>query len=587
MRYLVGFLATIGLLALLISAGAVIGLSWVVDEWAAAPELPDAIILRAAPRGSLTEVSETSPIAGLLPEGSALSLFTMVTTLDAASRDDRVKGLVMDLSGSELDLAESQELRAAVLRFRGTGRFTHAFADSFEGDRASAAYYLATAFERLHLQPSGLLDVRGIAITTPLLRGLLDEYKIRPEIETRHEFKGAAVPMTEASLPEPIRANFQRTVASLFSQLIGGIATARDLSSTTVRTLIDEAPLLAREARDNHLIDILGYWDELVGQLGTAAPDAELVDLGHYANALEPVEAAARIAVIAADGEIVRGEGDKFGAHDGAAAGRLVRAIREAREDDAVKALLLRVNSPGGSYTASDTILRELRKTRADGIPVVVSMGRLAASGGYFISMAANHIVAQPTSITGSIGVLGGKISVGALLASHGIDSAAISAGANATMYSPLQPFTERQRDRLRAVLDGVYADFTAKVARHRRLSPSELDAAARGRIWTGVDALRIGLVDVLGGFDEAISLARESAALEIDEPIELTVFPREPGPLGRLLDFIQRDGYFASTAALSDLSRVVGYAGQVARAIPTVGMADRIMLLAPAFQVR
>ena len=587
MRYLIGFFATLGVLTVLVSIGAVVGISWITDAFIEPPALPGSIVLRAAPRGSVPEVSNASPIAGLLPGGHTLSLFDMVTTLDTASRDDRVKGLVMDLSGGALGLTQSQELRAAVLRFRSTGKFTHVFADSFEGPQAAATYYLATAFEQIHLQPSGLLDVRGIAITTPLLRRLLDEHGIQAEIHARHEFKGAAVPVTESVLPEPVRANLQHTVNSLFEQLLAGIATARNLSTTTVRTLIDAAPLLANEARNNHLVDILGYWDELVDKVETTAPDARLVDLDHYAAALEPVEAEARIAVIAVDGEIVRGGGGAFGTHNGAAADRVVRAIRDAREDDSVRAVLLRINSPGGSYTASDTILRELQRIRADGKPVVVSMSGLAASGGYFIALGADHIVAHSTSITGSIGVLGGKISFAELLNRHGIDSADVAAGTNATMYSPLQPFTDQQRERLRAILDGIYADFTAKVAQHRRLTPRELDAAARGRIWTGVDALRLGLVDVLGGIDEAVSLARQSAGLESNEPAALTIFPREPGPLGKMFDLIMDDGLISFTAALSDLARLVGYAGRVARVLPDPGMAARIMLRAPPFLVR
>lgn len=593
MRYVIGFFATLGFLAVLLFSAGLFGVFWFADKHAEAPELPEKMVLKVRLTGPLADVSDASPLGNLIPARRGLSLFDLVTSIDAARTDGRVTGLVMDLSGADLGLAEAQELRASILGFRAAGKSARVFADSFEGRGASAAYFLASAFERVTLQPSGLLDIRGLSITTPLLGRLLDEYGVRAEILTRHEFKGAAVPVTSKSLPGPIRANHARAVESMFEQLVAGISTGRDLTPSAVRTLIDTAPLVAREARSNNLVDELAYWDQMSAISGSGANVVNLADYAH-AIAAEALEAEddndedrALIALISAEGEIVRGRGQSFGNRDQAASDRLISAIREARKEPAVKAVVLRVNSPGGSYVASDSILRALEQTRATGIPIVVSMGNVAASGGYFITLAADHVVARPATITGSIGVLGGKISVGELLSRHGVDSAEVRAGANATMFSPLKPFADGERERLSKILDEIYGDFTARVAKRRRLSATDIDAAARGRIWTGEDALRQGLVDVLGGFEDAISLARQSAGLEPGRKATPTVFPRRGSPLEQLLDTIEEGDLQSLASDLGDLIRVLRYASRVEQALPKVGHSDGILLRMPDLDIR
>lgn len=587
MRYLIGFFASLGLLALLLIIAGSFGAVWLMDQRADAPELPEKMVLSVTLAGPMAEVTDSSPFAGLVPGRRQMSLFEIVTTIDAARLDDRVGGLVMNLSGAELGLAEAQELRASILGFRAAGKSTLAFADSFEGERAPAAYYLATAFGTVALQPSGLLDIRGLSITTPLFGGLLEEHGARAEIQTRHEFKSAAVPMTSKTLPEPVRENYARAVNSMFDQLVSGMATGRDLTPSAVRTLIDTAPLVAREARRNNLVDQLAYWDEIRALASAQGSGGKLTGLALYHQATSEMDAEADedpavIAVIAAEGEIIRGPGKGFDYQEQAASGRLVRAIREARDDPAVKAVVLRVNSPGGSYVASDSILRALRQTRETGTPIVVSMGNVAASGGYFITLAADHVVAHPATITGSIGVLGGKISFGDLLSRHGIESAEVTAGANASMFSPLRPFDDGERERLSHILDEIYQDFTSRVAVQRRLSPSAIDAAARGRIWSGEDALRLGLVDVLGGFEDAISLARQSAGLEPGQIARPTVFPRRGSPFEQLLDTIEAGDLPSLAIGLGDLIRVIRYVGRMQEALPSVGHAEGIALRMP-----
>jgi protease-4 len=590
MRYLIGFFATLGVLAILIVTAGGVGVYWSAGNFFNPPSLPDTIVLKARLSGPIDEIADISLLGDLFPTRRQLSLLGMVSTIDASALDTRVHGLVMDLSASQLGLAEAQELRAAVLRFRAADKFAHVFADTFEGASAAATYLLATAFETVSLQPSGLLDVRGVSLTTLLMRRLLEEQGVRAEIHTRHEFKSAAVPLTKEALPEPVRVNYQHAVTSMYEQLVTGIANARDLTPIEVRKTIDTAPLVARAALRDNLVDTLAYWDQITKMAVALAPTAHLVDWRHYsdARALDtPEQQDTRIAVISVEGEIIRGPGNSLQDRGKAAAGRIISAIRAAGNDRSVRAILLRIDSPGGSYTASDSILRTLDQIRANGLPVVVSMGSLAASGGYYIALAADHIVAHPATITGSIGVLGGKVSFGEILSRYGVDSAEVTAGANATMYSPLHPFNEQQRERLAVILDTIYADFTSKVAQRRRLTLNELDAAARGRIWTGEDALRLGLVDVLGGFDKAISLARQSAKLEPGEPATLTIFPRRSNTLDEVLDAIEVSNLTSLAIRLRDLTRLIEYAAQATSLIFNPAMTEKTMLRAPHILAR
>jgi protease IV len=593
MRYLIGIFATLGLLSVVLFAALITGMFWFAGNFSSPPDLSEKIVLKVRLAGPLAEIVDTSPLADLIPARRRLSLFEMVQTIDAARLDDRVKGLVMDLSGSDVGLAEAQELRDSILRFRGATKFAHVFADTFEGRRGSASYYLATAFETISLQPSGLLDIRGLSITTPLLGRLLKEQGVTAEIHARHEFKSAAVPLTKDVLPDPVRANYERAVSSMFNQLVSGIATGRDLTPSAVRTMVDAAPLVARDARRNNLVDKLSYWDQTKSMVDAAASGASLVHLSRYMEARNADQAdeedgdEPRIAVISAEGEIIRGGGRSLRDRDKTSAGKVIGAIQDAHRDKTVKAILLRINSPGGSYVASDSILRALDQVHSNGIPIVVSMSDVAASGGYFIALAADHVVAQPATITGSIGVLGGKISFGEFLSRHGVEIAEVNAGANASMYSPLRPFNGAQRERLSGILDEIYADFTNKVATRRRLSPRELDAAARGRIWTGEDAHRLGLVDVLGGFEEAISLARQSAGLEVGQHAALTVFPRRLDPLEQLLDSIGEGDLFSLAGGIGDLVRLIGYAENIVQDLPSMDMSDGVRLRAPKLVIR
>ena len=583
-RFFVGFFATIGVLCLVLLIGAVAVGVWFADEFRTEEPLPNRIVLQLDFGGPIDESPLLPELAGLLDADAPLSMIDYVDALDRAAADDRVTGLFADLSTLSLGLAQAQELRAAVFRFRSAGKTAIAFADSFESGE-NGPYYLASAFDRIWLQPSGLLGLTGLQLEFPFAAGLLDRLGLRAEFEKRYEYKGAASAVTERHMPEPVRENMTRVAESLFGQVISGIATARRLGGGSVQAVIDRGPLLAAESVSNGLIDSLGYREQARAML-----EGESVGTGRYlASAGRPYDDGTRIALVHLDGAIVRGDSQGLLDRDNAASGPIVAALDEVRADPDVKAMILRVSSPGGSYVASDTIRHAVERVRESGRPVIVSFADVAASGGYFAALGADHIIAHPGTLTGSIGTLGGKVSAEQLLRDWDINIGRISIGANAGMFSPTEPFTDGQRDRLRRLLDAVYADFTARVAEARRLSRDEIDALARGRVWTGEDARRVGLVDAVGGYAEAMQLARNAAGIAPDEAVERVRFPQEEKPWDRLIELVRDRDLGASIRLIAGLARQAHMLGSTIEAsgVDLTGSGTRIQTRAPAFVVQ
>jgi protease-4 len=498
----------------------------------------------------LTEgISETRPADPLsaLAARNRPALPDILDGLRRAQADDRVAVLVARLGGRPMGLAAVQELRRAITAFAEAGKTTVAWAESFgEFSAGNVQYYLATAFEKIWLQPSGDLGLTGIAVERVFLRGLLDKVGAEFQVATRHEFKSAAEQLTETQFSEPARQATERMTASISEQLVQAIAERRGISREQVGELIDGGPYLATRALADGLVDQLGYRDEVYAEARKqAGPDALVLYLARYQRAKALAERARNavtrvpgsqepgVALIYATGAIRRGRSGR-GPLTGGAMGSdtIASAIRAASKDEHVRAIVLRVNSPGGSYVASDTIWREVVRARAGGTPVVVSMGDVAASGGYFISMAADQIIAQPGTITGSIGVLTGKPVLGAALGRVGITSDRVSDGSHAAMFSSLEPFTDSEWTLVNDWLDHIYADFTGKVATGRGMTLEQVHEVARGRVWTGADALAHGLVDELGGMDDAAAAARRRAGLPPTAPVR--VYPRVH-PLDRL----------------------------------------------------
>jgi protease-4 len=494
----------------------------------------------------IAEGPPTDPVSALLTMRRT-RLQDLLDGLRRAAADDRVRILVVKVGGSRIGLAKIQELRAAIGDFRRSGKLTVAWAESF-GDfvHGNLPYYLATGFDRIYLQPSGTLGLTGVAVEQVFLHDALEKLGVDFETAKRHEYKSAPDQLTESGFTGPAREAAARLAESVTEQLAGAIAAGRALSVEQVTSLLSRGPFLAQQALAEGLVDGLMYRDEVYDQARKeAGPDATLLYLQRYqrtqslsdlprrigssVQGIAPGQHERFVATIYAHGAIRHGRSGRGGPGGGGMGSDTVAAaLRAAGADDGARAVVLRVNSPGGSYTASDVIWREVVKLRAAGKPVVVSMGDVAASGGYFISAPADVIVVQPGTITGSIGVFMGKPVLRELFGRAGVTTDSITDGAgaaSATMFSSSRPFSEAEWSRINEWLDMVYADFTEKVASGRRMPAERVHELARGRVWTGADAIANGLADEAGGLREAIAIARKRAGLPADAPVR--IYPR------------------------------------------------------------
>ncbi|GAB1821996.1 signal peptide peptidase SppA [Herbidospora sp. RD11066] len=484
----------------------------------------------------LTDAPPADPLSALLSMRRA-RLSDVIGGLRRARRDPRVKGLIVKIGGHPLGLAMVQEIRNAIVHFRAAGKLTVAWADSYgEVANGTVPYYLASAFEKVYLQPSGDVGLTGVAIEQRFLKGALGKLDIDYQVGQRHQYKTAANMFTQDHMTDAHKEMTGRLAESLTEQLVAGIAEGRGLEPKRVRELIDQGPFYGEEAVQAGLVDGLKYRDEVYADHVPA--ETVLLYVARYAKTQlpkmphpgEPV-----VALVHGHGAIRLGRSGRSPLGGGNAMGSdtISAAIRAARRDDKVRAIVFRVDSPGGSYTASDSIWREVILAKRAGKPVVVSMGDVAASGGYFVSMAADMIFAQPGTLTGSIGVFGGKAVLGGLMERLGIATEIVAEGANAGMFSSTRPFSESQWTRINAWLDRVYDDFVGKVAEGRGMERDKAESLAKGRVWTGADARDHGLVDALGGVEDALAEARKRAGLAADAPVRS--YPKI-NPLERLI---------------------------------------------------
>jgi protease-4 len=493
----------------------------------------------------LTDGLADRPVTDLLSGLAALRrtrLADVVEGLKRARDDDRVRAIVAKVGGSGMGLARVQEVRDAVADFRTSGKLAIAWAESFgEFTHGNMPYYLATAFDKIYLQPSGSVGLTGFRIEQLFLHDALAKAGIDFQSAKRHEYKSAADGLTERGFTGPAREAAQRLTESVTGQLVQVIAERRGMTEQEARDLVAEGPFLAQDAKDKGLVDALGYRDEVYADVrAKAGPGAVLLYIPRYYRTQVLTQKARKlparepfVALIHASGPIKGGRSGRGPFGDGPMGSDTISAaLRAAADDPRARAVVLRVNSPGGSYSASDTIWREVVRLRGRGKPVVVSMGDVAASGGYFIAMAADVIVAQPGTLTGSIGVILGKPVFSQLLDRAGVIVDAVGDGDNSQMFSSAHPFTEQEWERINSWLDAIYRDFTSKVAQGRNMTAERVHDLARGRVWTGADAAENGLVDELGGLHKAAAIARVRGGLPDSAP--LRAFPRV-SPLDQL----------------------------------------------------
>ena len=553
-RFVIGFFAAVGFLTALLAVGAVLLIGGLKPR---VTPLADNIILTVDLTRGLEEGPSEDHLLRLLV-GAEPTLRDVLDGIERASDDLRVKVLLARVGDDALGLGKIQELRDAIKAFRAKGKLALAFADSFgEFGPGTRPYYLATAFDEIWLQPMGNVGLTGLYTEIPFFKGTLDLLGVAPQFDHREEFKTAMNSLTETKMTPPHREEVDALLASISGQIIHGIAENRKLSEDEVRAAIDRGPLLADEAHDAKLVDRLGYRDEaIVHARSRAGSGAELTGLTTYLDrAGRPHREGATIALIYGSGLIQRAASSTNPLIESnvMAANKIARAFHAAVRDPAVRAILFRVDSPGGSVVASETIWREVVFARERGKPVVVSMGDVAGSGGYYVAAPADKIVAEPATLTGSIGVLAGKLVVSDLFQKLGLSTDSAQIGTNAAMFSSTSDFSARAHSRLEAFLDDTYKGFKDHVASGRHMTEEAVEAVAKGRVWSGEDAKAHGLVDELGGTAAALQLAKEAAQLAPDAAVKLTVFPPEKEAFEIIVDRLlgkQRDDEDSSASS-------------------------------------
>ena len=526
-------------------------------------------------------------LAGALPDGVGQGglladvsphLHRIIERLDKAAEDKRVKGVVLSIESPTIGRARADELRAAIRRIRKAGK---PVAAHLVGS-APVHYMVALACDTITMPPAATLEITGVRTEVMFFKEMLDKLGVQAEILQVGEFKGAGEPLTRSTMSPQLRAQYEAFVGDLFEQLVERIATDRKLTPEKVRELVDTGVFTPDAAREAGLIDAVGYEDEVAATLAKNVEldepkiardyaerkmDNDFSGIGGLVKLVEMLsgqkQAAAagkgkQVAIIHVTGEIAEGKGrDDLLAGGSAGSDSVIEAIRDAAKDEKVAAIVLRIDSPGGSALASDLIWREAERTKK---PVVASLSDTAASGGYYIAVAADRIVAAPGTLTGSIGVVGGKIAVGGALERYGVHTDVVSKGKNAGWLSMQTPFTAAEREAFMTTMKDVYRLFTSKVAAGRKMDPAKLDALAEGRVFTGRMAKEAGLVDRLGTLDDAIDEAKQLAGIAADEELERVLLPE---PRGLFDDLFGMAGAGTPPVAGADLvARLLGLPG-------------------------
>jgi protease-4 len=493
--------------------------------------------------GSVNERGSAA-VVGKVRGGHETALNVVRSAINKAIRDSRIAGLAVEIIDPSMELAEAQELCGLIKRFADSGKWTSAYIETAgEFEPGNLAYMVASAAGDVSMMPRGEINLVGVQMRELFIRGTLDWIGVKPQMDAIGIYKSAKNLFTEKDFTPAQREEDQALVDSSYQQLVDQIAKQRHLDSATVTALVNRAPLDASGATAGHLVDKLEYEDEFRDRVKhRAGKDSDVMDYGDYdrPRLLPSFSHKDRIAVGYGVGQIERGAGgfDPLLSPGGSSMGSdtMAEAFKSAREDDTVRAVIFRINSPGGSVVASELIRRQVELT-ARKKPVVVSMSSYAASGGYWVATPAKKIIANPGTITGSIGVLGGKFNVAPAAAKVGITTAAVSHGQNVSIFDEFTDFTPDQQKLLRdQLLGSVYQDFIKRVSDSRHLSIEEVERIAQGRVWSGDQALGIKLVDSLGDFDAAVKEAKAEAKLPPDQQVEIEELPEQPGLAEELL---------------------------------------------------
>ncbi len=487
--------------------------------------MPAHTVLELDLRAPLSDQSPNNPLWGLARNSA--SVMSIIETLRRAEDDERIKGVLVRLPEGGVEPGMADELRQAFKHFRASGKPIYAHSQGiYPAGFVTATYMLGSAADQFWMQPGASLQVTGVATEDLFFKRFFDKYGVVPQYEQRREFKNAVNGYLFSDYTAPHKEATLSWMGSVYQSNLATAAADRKADAAGLRKALEAGPYVAEDALRLRLIDRVGQVREVEqALLDKAGKDAKTVDFDDYVDPRrDQPRTGDTIAVIEAEGPIVTGEdhgGNPFTGGSTIYSDELSNAILRAAKADSVKAIVLRVNSPGGSDTASEQILDAVRFAKSKGKPVVISMSTYAASGGYWISSEASAIVAQPTTLTGSIGVYGGKFAVGPALAKLGVDVRGTGVGGDyAGAFGLGQPFSESQRAAFGGWMDRIYANFLNRVATGRKLPPERVAEIARGRVWTGAQAKGLGLVDEVGGFYQAVEKAKQLAKLEGDIPL-------------------------------------------------------------------
>ena len=487
-------------------------------------------------RKSLPDQDAPGPFAAL--RANSPSVMSIEETLRAAEKDDKVKALFVRMPEGGIAPAAADELRLAFRHFHAAGKPVIAHSQGlYPSGVVSSTYMLGEAADALWMQPGAPFQVTGLAMEDLFYKRLFDKYGVKPDFQQRYEYKNAVNPYLYDDYTAAHRESELSWMGSIYSSALAAVAQDRGLNEAALQKSIEAGPYTAEEALKLGLIDKVGEVEDARQAALTAAGDgAKFVDFDTYASSHRAVAKPGEdvIAVVGAEGDIMTGTGnnDLFGTTSNIYSDDVSAALKRASEDKDVKAIVFRVSSPGGGDTASEQILAAVRAAKAKK-PVVVSMGTYGASGGYWISSQASAIVAEPTTLTGSIGVYGGKFALGEALSRFGVDVRHVGVGGDfASAYGMGEPFTDAQRAAFAKAIDQVYGGFIAHVAQGRGLPEARVREIAKGRVWTGVQAKSLGLVDQLGGFYDAVDKAKTLAGVQ-GQNLGIKVVSAHPSTLG------------------------------------------------------
>ncbi|HEX7997452.1 MAG TPA: signal peptide peptidase SppA [Pyrinomonadaceae bacterium] len=498
------------------------------------PVVRDNSVLVLKVKGSLPDYVPDDALNRLFGGGDS-SLTNLLLQIKKAKVDKRIGAILLDINMSGAGWAKAEEIRDAIADFRTSGKPIYAYMEL----GMNKEYYIALACEKIFVAPPGDLFVNGFAADVMFFRGSLDKLGIYPDVYQIGKYKNAPDTFTRKEMSEGHREVVNAILDDLFNRFVNTVATTRKKSPEEVRAIIDNAPYGAHDAQKVGLIDAALYRDEvekeLKGRLGYKETDELRLTRGEQYSEIEPeslgLNKGERIAVIYGTGSIGSGksEDSPFGGQS-IGSDTMVKAIDDARKDDTIKAIVLRVDSPGGSSYASDVIWRAIELARQKK-PVVISMGDVAASGGYYIACNANKIVAQPSTYTGSIGIFAGKPVMKEFYNWLGITNEYVLRGKNAGLFRETEKFTPEERDKFFGIIKSTYYDeFVPKVAKGRGRDPEYIDSIGQGRVWTGAQAKEKGLVDEFGGLDKAVEIAKQLAGIPADKGVRRVILPYPRG---------------------------------------------------------